>query len=125
MENFRKRQQRRAEERVETERQRLLSAFLGIIDDLERAIASEDSDEAMLRQGLQLTHRSAQRLMEQEGAEQIKALDQAFDPAWHEAVATVGRNGSHVTSGTIVQVVEPGYRLRSQLLRPAKVIVAV
>ena len=125
MDNFRKRQRRLAEEQIETERQRLLSTFLGIIDDLERAIASPDGDQDALRQGLQLTHRSALHLMDKEGAEQIEAEGQAFDPTWHEAVATIGRNGTGMASGTVAQVLEPGYRVGSQLLRPAKVIVAV
>ena len=114
-----------AEEQIETERQRLLASFLGVVDDLERALVSPGGDEATLRQGLQLTHRAALQLMAREGAEQIEAEDQAFDPTWHEAVATVGRNGTNLASGTIVQVIEPGYRVGSQLLRPAKVIVAV
>jgi molecular chaperone GrpE len=125
MDNFRRRQRRLAEEQIETERQRLLTSFLGVVDDLERALVSPGGDEAMLRQGVQLTHRAALQLMAREGAEQIEAEDQAFDPTWHEAVATVGRNGTNLASGTVAQVIEPGYRLGSQLLRPAKVIVAV
>ncbi len=125
MDNFRRRQRRLAEERIETERKRLLGAFLGVSDNLERALATPDGDEAALRQGLQLTHRAGLHLMDREGAEQIEAENQAFDPTWHEAVATVGRNGTNVAPGTVVQVIERGYRLGGQLLRPAKVIVAI
>lgn len=125
MANYRKRQKRLAEDQIQTEQRRLLGAFLGVIDDLERALASPDGDEAALRQGLELTHRAALQLMGREGAEQIEAEDQPFDPGWHEAVATVGRNGTNLASGTVAQVIEPGYRLGDQLLRPAKVIVAV
>ena len=125
MGNFRKRQRRLAQEEIETERHRLLQAFLEVIDDLERALASPEGDDAALRQGLQLTHRAALRLMDREGAEEIEAEGQPFDPSWHEAVATIGRNGNNVAAGTVVQVIEPGYRLGSRLLRPSKVIVAV
>ncbi len=124
MENYRKRQQRLAQEQIEAERQRLLASFLQIVDDLERALASQDAGEKDLRRGVELTHREAMHLLQKEAVEPIEANNQAFDPNWHEAVATVGDNGSHAAPGTVVRVVEPGYRLNDRLLRPAKVVVA-
>jgi molecular chaperone GrpE len=125
MDNFRKRQQRLAHDQVETERQRLLNAFLQVADNLERALAAPTSDDEGLHRGVQLTHRAALQLLQKEGVEQIEALNRAFDPTWHEAVATIGRNGTDAGPGTVVQVMEPGYRMGDQLLRPAKVVVAV
>jgi molecular chaperone GrpE len=130
MENYRKRQQRIAQDQIAEERSRLLNEFLNIVDDLERALAAPASDlgsgnDQALRRGVELTHRAAMQLLEKEGATAIAAVDQLFDPKWHEAVATVPRNGSEIAPGTVVQVVEPGYRIDDQLLRPAKVIVAV
>jgi molecular chaperone GrpE len=57
--------------------------------------------------------------------EPLEAKHRTFDPNWHDAIATAGRNGSHAAPDTIVEVVEPGYRLGERLLRPAKVVVAV
>jgi molecular chaperone GrpE len=125
MANYRKRQQRLAQDQIGAERQRLLSAFLGIVDDLERALATPVGGDGGLRQGIHLTHRAALQLLQKEGVERVDAASQPFDPTWHEAVATVGRNGAHVAPNTIVQVLESGYRLGDQLLRPAKVIVAI
>lgn len=125
MDNFRKRQQRLAQDRIEEERQRLLGLFLGVIDDLERALAVPSGDEEALRQGLQLTHRKMLQLLRKEGVEPIQAQHQPFDPQWHEAVAMVSRDSQNVAPNTVVQVVESGYRLGDRLLRPAKVIVAV
>ena len=68
---------------------------------------------------------AALQLLRKEGVEPIKAQNQTFDPNWHEAVATVGRNGTTVQSDTVVNVVQTGYRAGDKLLRPAKVIVAV
>jgi molecular chaperone GrpE len=129
MENYRKRQQRNAQNQIQQERARILNAFLGIVDDLERALAAPDGDDALpygegLRRGVELTHRAAMQLLRKEGAVAIVAEQQPFDPNWHEAVAAVPPNGSQVAPGTVVQVVEPGYRLDDQLLRPAKVVVA-
>jgi molecular chaperone GrpE len=124
IENFRKRQQRLAEERVLADRERLLRAFLGVADDLERALHADGADADDLRQGVDLTYRSLMRLLDQEGAEPIEAAGRPFDPAWHEAVGTVPHVHAGAAPDTVVKVVEAGYRLGDRLLRPARVIVA-
>jgi molecular chaperone GrpE len=124
MDNFRKRQQRLAQDQIQAERERLLAAFLDTVDNLERALRSPGDGQA-LRQGVQLTHRQAFQLLGKEGVEQVEALDRPFDPNWHDAVATVGHRQANVAPETVVQVLQPGYRLGEQLLRPAKVVVAV
>ena len=125
MDNYRKRQRRLAHDQVETERQRLLDAFLRVVDDLERALASPAGNDQALRQGVELTHRQALQLLKAEGAEPIEAEGQPFDPNWHEAVATIGHSSVNAAPDTVAQVLEPGYRLGAQLLRPAKVVVAI
>ncbi len=125
MDNFRKRQQRLAQDQIEAERYRLLGGFLRVVDDLERALAAPAAGTAGLREGIELTHRVAMQLLQQEGVEQIEAKNRAFDPNWHEAIATVGHNGDQAGMSTVVEVVEPGYRLGERLLRPARVVVAV
>ncbi len=125
MDNYRKRQQRWAQDQVVVERHRLLGAFLRVVDDLERALAAPVADAEGLRQGVELTHRAAMQLLQREGVEPIEANNQAFDPNWHEAVATVARNGGRIGENVVVEVVAPGYRLGDHLLRPAKVVVAV
>jgi molecular chaperone GrpE len=124
IENFRKRQQRLAEERVATDRERLLRAFLGVADDLERALAADGVDAEGLRQGVDLTYQTLMRILDQEGAEPIAARGQPFDPARHEAVATVPNQDAGAEADTVVEVVQAGYRLGDRLLRPARVIVA-
>ncbi len=125
MDNYRRRQRRLAQDQVEEERERLLNAFLRIVDDLERALEAPTGDAEGLRQGVELTHRAALQLLGKEGVEQIQAKGQPFDPEWHEAIAAAHRNGSQVGPNTVVQVMESGYRLGDRLLRPAKVIVAL
>jgi molecular chaperone GrpE len=124
IENFRKRQQRLAEERILADRERLLRAFLRVADDLERALNADGADAGDLRQGVDLTYRSLVRLLDQEGAEPIDAAGRPFDPAWHEAVGTVPHVRAGAAPDTVVEVVEAGYRLGDRLLRPARVIVA-
>lgn len=123
--NFRKRQQRLAEDRIAADRERLLRAFLAIADDLARALSTDGIDAESLRQGVDITYQSLMRLLDQEGAEPIQAQGQPFDPAWHEAVGTVPHQEAGVEPDTVVEVVQPGYRIGERLLRPAQVIVAM
>jgi molecular chaperone GrpE len=125
MDNYRKRQQRLAQDQIEAERQRLLRGFLPIVDDLERALKAPAGNEPGLREGVHLTHRALLQRLGQEGVEKILPQNQPFDPNWHEAISAVPHDGSGVGPGTVIQVLEPGYRLGNHLLRPARVIVAV
>ena len=125
IENFRKRQQRLAEERILADRERLLRAFLSVADDLERALNADGAGEDSLWQGVDLTYQTLMRLLGQEGVEPIQARGLPFDPAWHEAAGTVPRQQAGAEPNTVVQVERAGYRLGDRLLRPARVVVAV
>ncbi len=125
MENFRKRQQRLADERVTANRERLLRAFLDVADDLERALSVESAESESLRQGVELTYQTMMRLLEREGAEQIETEGQPFDPTWHEAISTVPHDQVDAPPDVVVQEVQTGYRLGERLLRPARVVVSI
>lgn len=124
IENFRKRQRRLAEDRIEADRARLLRNFLMIADDLERALKANGGDHGALREGVEVTRRSLKQMLKQEGVESIAAEGEAFDPVWHEAVGTVPHEEIDADKGTVVDVTQSGYRLDGRLLRPARVIVA-
>jgi molecular chaperone GrpE len=125
MDNYRKRQQRLAEEQIESARLELLRGFLPVLDNLERALAAPGGEDSGLREGVQLTYREMLQRLRQQGVERIPALDEPFDPTWHEAVSAVPHDGRGIAPGTVVKVLEPGYRLGGRLLRPARVIVAI
>jgi molecular chaperone GrpE len=125
MENYRRRQQRLARDEVEAERERLLRGYVEIIDDLERALAAPARDGDGVREGVQLTRRAALQRLKKEDVERIEARGQRFDPAWHDAVSTVPGRQVGAAPETVVQVLEPGYRMGNRLLRPARVVVAV
>ena len=125
MENYRRRQRRLAEDQIEAERSKLLQGFVRIVDDLERALAAPSRDGQGLREGVVLTHRAAMNLLKGEGVERMYPEGQPFDPNWQEAIHTVSHRQANAAPGTVVQVVEPGYRMDGRLLRPSKVVVAV
>jgi molecular chaperone GrpE len=121
MSNFRQRQTRRADEAIDTERERLLRLILPVADNLARALSHDGQEDESLRRGVELTFRELMRMLRAEGVTRIEALGQPFTPELHEAVATVATNAE---VGTIVEEVEAGYKLGNKLLRPARVVVA-
>ena len=123
MENFRKRQQRWADDEVLRQKERLLGQFLGIVDNLEAALEHLDAGDAV-HQGVRVAYDAMLALLLREGVERIFAKGRPFDPTRHEAVAVVpagadGRDDMHV-----VEVTSPGYMFAGRVLRPTKVVVA-
>jgi molecular chaperone GrpE len=119
VENTKKRLERRYADQAEEEKKRLLRAFLAVADNLERALAHSGDG---LRDGVQLTHQELQRMLSREGVEPLEAIGQPFDPYYHEAVDTVVGNDDQET---VVGERQRGYIYRGELLRPAKVEVAI
>jgi len=130
LENTRKRLERRYADQAEEEKKRLLRSFLTVADNLDRALAHSDhppsvppvSQGGNLRDGVQLTYQELQRLLSLEGVEPLQTLGQPFDPYYHEAVGTVA---SDHDQETVVGQRQKGYLYRGELLRPAKVEVAI
>jgi molecular chaperone GrpE len=121
MDNFRKRQTRRADEAITAERERLLRSVLPLADNLNRALSYNHVTENNLRQGIELTQRELLRFLEAEGVSKIETIGQPFTPELHEALATVP---AQAESDTVIEEIEAGYRLGDKLLRPARVVVA-
>jgi molecular chaperone GrpE len=113
--------------RVEQERLRaramatqgMLTQLLPLMDDLKRALANVPVEQAETSwvQGVEFIEKKLAALLEREGVTEIEAVGQPFDPALHEAVATV--EGS--TQNVVNEVYASGYKLGDQVLRPAMV----
>jgi molecular chaperone GrpE len=58
------------------------------------------------------------------GIDSFSPLGEVFDPELHEAMATAPQEADGLASGTVVEVYQPGYRLRDSIIRPARVVVA-
>jgi molecular chaperone GrpE len=121
-ENFRKRAARDQERLVAHAHERLVGELLPVLDDLERTLeAAERHEEAALVDGVRLVERSLRKALEKEGLVEI-ATDGPFDPHVHEAMLTQSKEGA--ASGSVLDVVQRGYRLGDKVVRPARVIVA-
>ena len=121
-ENYRKRAARDQERLVAHAHERLVRELLPVLDDLERTLeAAERHEEAALVDGVRLVERSLRKALEKEGLAEI-ATDGPFDPHVHEALLTKPEDGAE--PGSVLEVVQRGYRLGDKVVRPARVIVA-
>ena len=119
--NFRKRAAREQADTVARANERLVKELLPVLDDLGRALeAAAEHEEAKLEEGVRLVHRSLVSLLEREGLATIET-DGRFDPHVHEALLS---QPSEQEEGSILQVIQPGYRLGDRVLRPARVVVS-
>jgi molecular chaperone GrpE len=120
-ENYKKRAAREREEYVTLANERLVKELLPILDDLERALeAAAEHEEAQLEEGVRLVHRELSALLERNGVREIET-DGKFDPHVHEALLT---QPSEAEEGSVIDVVQKGYRLGDRVVRPARVVVA-
>jgi molecular chaperone GrpE len=122
--NYKKRQARLAEQQTAQAGSRILRSLLPVLDDLERSLAALEAagvDET-LRGGVVLTGRALRDVLDREGLAEIAPEGETFDPREHEAL--MAQPTAEVAEGTVLAVVQAGWRLGEQVLRPARVVVA-
>ena len=120
-ENYRKRAAREQADLAVRASERLVKELLPVLDDLARALeAAEKHEEAKLEEGVRLVHRQLAELLRKEGVAEIET-DGKFDPHVHEALLT---QPSEAPEGSVIDVVQKGYKLGDRVLRPARVVVA-
>ena len=116
--------------RMERERQHLrtsyvsapLREFLGVVDNLDRALEAEASEDDF-RAGVEMIRRQMTDLLRRFDVEPVESLSAAFDPNLHEAVAR--EESPDIDQPTVVQELRKGYTMGSTLLRAAMVRVAM
>ena len=120
-ENYRKRVSRDQASLVARAHERLVKELLPVLDDLERALAAaEEHQEAKLEEGVRLVHRELKAALDREGLAEIET-DGVFDPHVHEALLS---QPSEAEEGSVLEVLQKGYKLGDRVLRPARVVVA-
>jgi molecular chaperone GrpE len=120
-ENYRKRAARDQESLVARAHERLVKELLPVLDDLERALeAARDSGTRSVEEGVRLVHRELKAALDREGLAEIET-NGSFDPHVHEALLT---QPSEAEEGSVLEVLQKGYKLGDRVLRPARVVVA-
>ena len=126
-ENFRKRMTAEVQAAATRGKAEVIREVVPVLDDLERAIQAagldpEGDSEDGLSHGVLLVFRSLRESLNRNGVEAVDPKGEKFDPGEHEALSTVAADG--VESGMVVEVMQKGYRLGEQLIRPARVVVS-
>jgi molecular chaperone GrpE len=123
VENLRKRQKREIEDAKFETKNKVLKEMLPVVDNLERAIehATQQAGTSPIVEGVQLVLRQFMSAFERLDVTPVEAAGQPFDPNLHEAIS---QQDSDLPPGTVVQVLQRGYRAGERLLRPSLVVVA-
>jgi len=123
-ENYKKRAQKDQAEYTKYATERLLRELLPVLDNLQRALqhAQQSGSTNGLIEGVELTCKQFLEVLARFGVRPIPSVGLPFDPAVHQAVATVDPQGR--APNTIVEEYEKGYYLHDRVLRPARVTVA-
>ena len=123
-ENFRKRLERERHEEGRRAQSRLIDELLPVLDGLDRALSAHD-DPAYeeYRKGLELIYKQLWDTLARHGLERIEAQGKPFDPHVHQAIDRL-ETRDH-PDGTVIEVLQQGYRFHDRVLRPSAVRVAV
>ena len=121
-ENFRKRvaadiQAAQLRGKVEVARE-----VIEAVDNLERALEAADGDPEGLRSGVEMVLAGLRETLSRNGVDVVDPKGEKFDPNRHEALSTQAVDGTE--SGVVVEVLQKGYTLDDQLVRPARVVVS-
>ena len=121
--NYRNRAIQELEESKRTVQFGLLSRFISVVDDLERAMENlPEESQNEWSEGIALVLRNLEKILELEGVVQIESLGKPFDPKEHEAL--LYEENTEIQDGQIVSVIQQGYRLNERIIRPARVTVS-
>jgi len=121
MENLRKRTQREVADARKFAVEKFAVALLDVVDNLERAVETEEGNEKAVREGVSLTLDSWHKVASKFELERIDAVGQTFDPHYHEALSKMP---SDEAEDTVIAQHVAGYTLNGRLIRPAKVLVS-
>ncbi|HEX5594115.1 MAG TPA: nucleotide exchange factor GrpE [Solirubrobacterales bacterium] len=120
-ENFRKRAAAQTQEAQLRGKIEVAREVIDAVDNLERALEAAE-DGAALRDGVEMVLSGLRETLSRNGVEPVDPKGDKFDPTKHEALSTQPVEGAE--SGVVVEVLQKGYALGDQLVRPARVVVS-
>lgn len=120
-ENTRKRLTKEKDSFMKYHMQDFAKEILPVLDNCERALAAKTDDEA-LHKGVEMIYNQLRTALEKEGVTEIDALNKPFDGNWHQALMSEHKDG--VEPGTVIEVLQKGYKYKDRILRAAMVKVS-
>jgi len=123
--NYKKRQEIKQKEFIEFANAELLNNLLSVVDNLERALSSaaDDKNAQAVKDGVNNTLKEFHNILNKEGVKPMQSIGHRFDPYQHEAVMKT-ETDKH-SEDIVTEEFQKGYYLKSKVLRPAMVKVAV
>jgi molecular chaperone GrpE len=122
--NLKKRVEREKSEMRERVTSEIISRYLDMLDDFDRALKDQpeqDIDKAWVA-GLEMIYQKFKVILDSEGIEVIPAEGKTFDPNFHDAISY--EDSEDHEDGQIIEVIKQGYQLGDRVIRPAVVRVA-
>lgn len=123
-ENYRKRTMKEKAELILNGAERTVTAFLPVIDDMERAIdnAAKSDDIEAVREGINMIFQKFEKVLDSLGVKKIDTTDADFNTDFHEAIAMVPGMGED-KKNKVIDCVQTGYMINDKVIRHAKVAV--
>ena len=97
-------------------------SLLPVIDSFSLALKNAAGNPENFKKGVELIHKQLQDLLQKLNVQRVPAQGQPFDPRIHEAIEMV--DSSEVPDDHVLEELQPGYKIKERLLRPAMVRVA-
>lgn len=125
-ENLKKRTQKEKARFFEDARMEAVEVFLPLREDLKRSIdtASDQHSDHGLIEGLKLVMKNFDRILQRYGLETIEDTGVPFDVDLHDALLTQPSSDGNTEKNTVLQILEPGYKIGERIIKHAKVIVS-
>jgi len=123
--NYKKRQEKKQKEFIEFANEELINNLLSVLDNLERALDSTENEKDIkaIKEGINNTLKEFRNILNKEGVKPMQSIGHRFDPYKHEAVMRIDTD--KYSEDTITEEFRKGYYIKSKVLRPAMVKVAV
>lgn len=97
-------------------------ALLPVIDNFNLALKNTAGSPEDFRKGVELIHKQLQDVLQKMNVQRVPAKGEPFDPRVHEAIEVV--ESDEAPDHHVLEELQPGYRIKDRLLRPAMVRVA-
>lgn len=122
--NYRKRTLKEKTELILNGGEKVLSALLPVLDDLDRAMQNieKSTDVETLKEGVSLIMDKLTKTLQGQGLQKMDAIGKLFDTDFHEAVALIPST-EEAQKNHVIDCVQPGYMLNEKVIRHAKVVV--
>ena len=101
--------------------EKFAESLVPVQDSLEKALQDQSGDINTLREGVDLTFKQLVQALEKGGVVAVDPKGEKFDPHFHQAISMIP---SDQASGTVVEVLQKGFKISDRVIRPALVIVA-